>query len=228
MDTAHESPARQSRSSLAPTLIYVALFFAVWTLRATVLYRFDTRIGSDLWRSVYSNVVKFAVWVVPAFVYLLKVDRRDPLRYLKLTTRPEGSKLPFAFAAAVLYLAATCLFGVYGQGRQVSLSVSGVALASTSISSLSEEILFRGFILNKLREGVGFRAANLATALLFVAIHLPNWLWTRGFQRAVAFDCLGVFLLACLLGYLVKETNSLWAGVGLHVANNVLSSVLRP
>lgn len=217
----------ESRPPLAPVILYVGIFFLVWTLRATVLYRIDAGIESEALRQLYSNVVKFVVWVVPVLIYLVKVDGKNPFSYLKLSTPPARATLPFAVAAVFLYFAAVLILSLLAQEKRLSFNLDGVALLSTSVSSLSEEILFRGFILNQLRERASFRAANLATASLFVLIHLPNWLWTRGFHMQLLSDGVGILILACFLGYLLKKTNSLWVCVGAHITNNFLASVLR-
>jgi membrane protease YdiL (CAAX protease family) len=217
----------ESRPPLTPIIFYVGLFFIVWTLRATLLYSIDTSIESESLRHLYSNAVKFVVWVVPVFVYLVKVDGKNPFRYLRLSTMPSKASLLFGGVAVVLYFAAVLALSLFAQGKRLSFNFDGVALLSTSASSLSEEVLFRGFMLNQLRERASFWAANLATAFLFVLVHLPNWLWTRGFQTQLLSDCVGIFVLACFLGYLLKKTDSLWFCVGAHVANNFLASVLR-
>jgi membrane protease YdiL (CAAX protease family) len=218
---------RESRPTLKPILIYVGLFFFVWTIRATVLFRVDAGIASEVWRNVYSNVVKFAVWVVPVFFYLKCVEGREPFRYLKLTTKPERRSLPLAFVIVIAYFSLVLITSLFVQGKHVSVNFNAVALASTAVSSFSEEIMFRGFLLNELRERVRFWPANLLTALLFALIHVPNWLWTRGFQTTMMFDLVGIFALACLLGYLLRKTNTLWVCVGAHVFNNILASLLR-
>jgi membrane protease YdiL (CAAX protease family) len=218
---------RESRPTLKPILIYAGLFFLVWTIRATVLFRVDAGIASDAWRNLYSNVVKFVVWVVPVFFYLKCVEGREPFRYLKLTTKPERASLPRAFVVVISYFSLVLLISLFMQGKRVSINFNAVALASTAISSLSEEIMFRGFLLNELRERVRFWPANISAAILFALIHIPNWLWTRGFQAGMLFDLAGIFALACLLGYLLKKTNTLWVCVGAHVFNNVLASLLR-
>jgi membrane protease YdiL (CAAX protease family) len=218
---------RQSRPTLKPLLVYVGLFFLVWTLRATILYRVDAGIESEAWRHVYSNAIKLVVWVVPVFFYLRRVDGREPFSYLKLNTSPERKSLPRAFVAIVVYFSLVTLVSLFVQGKRVSVNFNGLALASTAVSSLSEEIMFRGFLLNELRERVRFPAANLSAALLFALVHAPNWLWTRGFQTTLLFDLFGVFALACFLGYLLKKTDTLWVCVGAHVLNNFLASLLH-
>lgn len=210
-----------------PFLLFAGLFFVVWTFRATLLYSLDTSIQSEAPRNVYSNAVKFALWVLPVLIYLKKVDGKNPLSYLRITTPISKASLLFSFIAIILYFSVVILLGLFAQGKHVSFNLDGVVVLSTSISSLFEEVLFRGFILNKLREMASFRVANLLAALLFTLVHWPNWLWTKGFQTQMLVDSLSIFILACFLGYLVKRTNSLWPSVAAHIINNLVAGILR-
>lgn len=89
-----------------------------------------------------------------------------------------------------------------------------------------EEILFRGLVLRELTERFDFLTANLVTALLFVAIHWPNWLWMYGYQNWMPATALAIFLLALLLGMLVRITGSIWPSVGAHAANNLIARLI--
>jgi uncharacterized protein len=91
---------------------------------------------------------------------------------------------------------------------------------------LFEEILFRGFVLQQLCARLRFWPANLLTAALFMLAHLPHWLWTRGPALSVWLDLAAVFGLACLFGYVVRRSDSLWPGVITHLVNNFLVAVL--
>jgi membrane protease YdiL (CAAX protease family) len=100
-------------------------------------------------------------------------------------------------------------------------------LAFIFFSPISEEILFRGFVLNKLAERLKFWMANLLTAVLFTLIHWPFWIWRNGLNGWLIQTSAGIFLLAILLGYVVKLTNSLWPAVAVHIANNFLAHFLH-
>jgi uncharacterized protein len=208
------------------------LFFAVWTARATVLFFIDERIHSEVFSSVYSNAVKFLVWVVPAVVYLRRVDRRPALVALKLTTPINKRGLICTIILSVLYFAATIVFETRVGGKNLGALVAASpaewlrALAFIFFSPISEEILFRGFVLNKLSERLKFWAANLITAVLFTLIHWPFWIWRNGFHGSLLQTSAGILLLALLLGYVVRLTNSLWPAVAVHIANNLLAHFL--
>lgn len=208
-------------------MIFVVLFFVAWAFRATVFYSFDNTIQPEVARHIYSNALKFVIWVVTAFIYIRHIDKRNPLEYLKLTTPIQKNNLLYAVIFILLYFSGILFFELFILEKALSSNVSSLALVSTSVSSFFEEILFRGFILNKLRESLNFWAANSITALLFVLIHYPHWLWMRGFDGQILIDSINIFILACFLGYLVKKSNSLLPSIVAHIGNNFLASLFR-
>lgn len=222
-----------ARGSGRPLFVFVLLFFAVWALRATVLFPLDQRVDSPALRAAYGHAWKFAVWVVPAFVFVRAWMGEPPLRYLKLTTRPRAKGLAVAAAAGLLFFSGIILFESFTSGRNLGpLYRAGLpAVVSTalavSVSPVWEEILFRGFLLNALWERAGFWRANLLTALLFVLVHWPHWLWAGGFQPSLVPVSASVLILGLFLGLVLRWTNSLWPCVLLHAFNNFLSSFLR-
>ena len=86
--------------------------------------------------------------------------------------------------------------------------------------------MFRGFILNKLMDRTSFWKANLITSLLFVAIHIPFWLYARGLTGEVAFVLGGVMVVSLILGYFFKKFDSLIPPILAHVINNMIASLV--
>ena len=76
------------------------------------------------------------------------------------------------------------------------------------IAPIAEEILFRGYLLGKLRKHVPLWSAILLTSLLFGAIHLA---WNVGVD---------VFALSIVLCLLRVQTGRLWPSVLLHMIKN--------
>jgi uncharacterized protein len=223
------APARLSNRGFA---IYVIAFFVVWALRATVFIHIDESIESAVWKNVYSNLIKFMVWVVPVFI-TLGVLRLQPFTYLKLTTPVNKRGL---LLGAIVTLAWFCLI-VLGESFISHRSVGAMLaarsskwpgiLASVFFSPICEEILFRGFFLNRLNESIGFLRSNVASGLLFMLAHWPYWVSKFGFTGQVIKDSVNVFLLGCLFGWLMKKTNSLWPAIGAHIGNNFLSGLIH-
>lgn len=230
--TYRESSLPASRVTTKAFVIYVASFFLIWSLRAIVLIRIDEGIESSFNRNVYSNALKFIVWVVPAFI-TLGVLRLKPLAYLKLTTRVNERGLVVGALVTLVWLSVVVLGEAMISGRNAGVILTArspewlTILASVSFSPICEEVLFRGFFLNRLRESLSFWRANVISALLFMLAHWPYWVSKNGFSPPVIKDSVNVFLLGCLFGWLMKKTNSLWPAIGAHIANNFLSSLIH-
>lgn len=84
------------------------------------------------------------------------------------------------------------------------------------IAPLSEELLFRGFLLTGLRHSrLGNTGAVLITAFLWGFIHFQ--------YDIIAIS--NVFLLGCLFGYVKVKTDSIYLTITLHCLNNTLAAV---
>lgn len=212
--------------------IYVAVFFVVWSIRAIVFIQIDEGIESPFSRSIYSSAVKFVVWVVPVFV-TLRVLRLRAFDYLKLTTRVDGHGLAVGTLVTLAWLSLVVLGESLLQQRNPATmlaarsSESLVILAGVFVSPFAEEILCRGFFLNRLNESLRFWKANVISSVLFMLTHWPYWLSKQGFSPQVIKDSVNVLFLGCLFGWLMKIANSLWPAIGAHIANNFLSGLIR-
>jgi len=97
-----------------------------------------------------------------------------------------------------------------------------VFLALVVLAPLTEEVLFRGFILQGLRSRWAFLPSALLTSVVFGTAHLMGGsqgaalLWVAGLDTLV---------LSMVLCYLREKTGGLWAGIGLHALKNSIAFV---
>lgn len=96
---------------------------------------------------------------------------------------------------------------------RVSPSVSwlhtGLFFLAFVIQGASEELLLRGFLMNRLRIGRPVWVAVLISSLTFAVLHLPN-------EGAGGLALLNVFLFGLLASLLYLVTGSLWVSMGAH------------
>lgn len=220
-----ESPGDQVDARVG--LIALTVFFLVWSLRATVFYFIDDAISDGFSRSLYSIGVKFVLWVVPA-LFFVRWQRREPaLCYLGLSISPNVREWGLAALATALYMGAV-------MGLELSLVnktfhpalPAALSLIFLAASALIEEIFFRGLILHALSEHFRGVSANLMASVLFVSVHWPHWLWSRGFGAGVLADSVGVFFASLLFGWIYLRTRSIWPCFAAHVANNIVAGLL--
>ncbi len=213
------------------TLLFMAAFFLIWTIRATVLYRVDEQIASPVGQILYSTGLKFVGWGLAAAGFAVWARHAPPLEYLGYTRRP-GRRAWIVYGLVTLaYLAAITAYSLLSGGKHFApAGLAGVmtlsGLLSYFVSPLLEETLFRGVFLQETARLWPGWFANLFVSLAFAAIHLPFWLTHGGLTAGVVVNTLGVFLFSLLAGWLYLRSRSIWPPYLAHVANNLLALLL--
>ncbi|MCE9658412.1 MAG: CPBP family intramembrane metalloprotease [Burkholderiales bacterium] len=215
----------------APLSVFVAVFLALWSLRATVFFTVDEQIASPVWRAAYADLLKLVVWVLPAAVFVARLRKASPARYLGISVAPG----PRVWSLCLLVTASFLMLVAIAETSLGGKSISAVGLRSLPaallllqfvLSPLLEEILFRGLLMKELLVLLPAWLASGVNSLLFVAVHLPYWLYHGGATQAMAANAIGVFLFSLLACWLFARSASIWPPVVAHIANNLLSTSL--
>lgn len=155
-------------------------------------------------------------WTLPVLIYL-RFQSKKPVSYLKLQ---KTTGLFWAFIlCATLYGLGPVLFGATGLNLSIPLDVWWNVII---LVGLSEEMVFRGFILQQIEEmTASFWIGNLMQTMLFALTHVPYWL-SQGQQ--ITPGLVGFVLTAgFILGIVFKKTQSLWTCMFIHSVNNFCS-----
>jgi uncharacterized protein len=88
-----------------------------------------------------------------------------------------------------------------------------VVFGGVVVASVTEEILFRGFLYATLRRYAGAFGSIVVSGAVFATLHEP-----------MAF--LPIFVIGCLLAWLYERTGTLLAPIGAHAANNLYTFLL--
>jgi CAAX protease family protein len=211
--------------------VFLAAFFLVWTLRATVFYAVDEAIASPVARTAYSDLLKLLLWVLPAAAFARVLRRQPPARYLGLSVWPGGRDWLLCLAVVVAFLLASGLGTMALGGKPPSiagLATLPVALLvlRVALMPLLEELLFRGLVLNELLALLPRYRAIVLASVLFVGTHVPYWLSHRGLSWPLLEDTLGVFVFSLVACWLFARTRSIWPPTVAHIANNLVAATL--
>jgi membrane protease YdiL (CAAX protease family) len=213
-----ETSSRKLRS----LCIFLAGFFAVWTLWALLLVCYP---GLNQW-AVLRLVVRVAVWIVPTCLFVQLVEGPPVLRRLELTGNWKKGLL-FGFLG---YLTLGVLAAVQFHSRlgRFAIPVDLSTWLSPIISApIAEEVLFRGLVFRVLLERVTLWSALVLSALLFALIHLPYW-WASGTvpPAALALRLGSMFAYGVFFALLYRWSGSLLAPIIAHILNNLVTSSL--
>jgi uncharacterized protein len=212
----------EEKKRFGPFVVYVILFFCVWTAWVYLIYPRVAALGSETFTYAVVNITfRLLVWVLPVFVYLRFVDGASPVEYLKLKEHWKRGLL-VGFAVALLDFLGT--WARLGPPHLSAQYVTWNSMVGTSfLIGFVEEIPFRGFVLQKFQERFGFWVANAVSSMLFLAIHFPGWISLHLLNTATV---VSVFVFGAVLAIIFKLSKSLWACIVAHSLNDFISFVL--
>ncbi len=201
-----------------------ALFIAAFSARAIGPAFPEYEAAAETWIAVHLLAIGVAL-----VVWFMGVRRAShPLQALglKRPSSPFLLSLLLSVGALAASMGATFLYGfiveqlelevlrppeieadVIFPGWGILLTLQALAL----VTPISEEVLFRGFVLRGVLERMGEGPSIVATALVFSAFHLD------------AATIIPIFLTGLALGWLFVRTGSLWPCVAVHAGQNALA-----
>jgi uncharacterized protein len=211
-----------SQKAFFPFIIYLVLFFALWTGWVLWIYPRMETLGDATFAYAMLNIaLRLVLWVLPVFLYLRYIDCVNPFKYLKLGQYWKRGILVGLALSLLNFLGMILRFGLPHFSMQY---ITWNSLLSTSfLIGFVEEIPFRGFILQKLQEKWHFWIANLFSSLLFLGIHLPGWIFLHILSLN---EVVSIFLLGVIFAVVFYYSKSLWGSIVMHSMNDFLSYIL--
>lgn len=211
-------------------IIYILMFFSVWTIYELIFSANIDSTNAALY-IIVKNSIKYIVWTVPVFVLLKYVYKANPISYLKLNHNLI-SGLTWGIVIGIFIVIYHVIRNyIMGDGKfDFNIDIY-TWIHRIILIGLTEEVVFRGFILQKLQAEIEFRYANALSSVLFVLIHFPKWYMSGilSFEKITYFILSTVFVLGfgLLQGYVLKRTKSLWACMIIHSFNNLISTAAK-
>ncbi|GHO46005.1 CPBP family intramembrane glutamic endopeptidase [Ktedonospora formicarum] len=212
----------KAKLPFSPFIAYLFLFYGLWIGWVYLIYPPIQALGPATPTYALVNIVsRLLIWVIPVFVYLRYIDHVHPIAYLKLNQYwKRGVFLGFAFS--LLNFVGMLLR--FGSPHPSISSITWNNILSTSLLiGVFEEIPFRGFIFQKLKEKFPVWIANLLSSLLFLVIHLPGWIMLHVLTWSNVFS---IFVLGVIFAVIFYFSKTLWSSIITHSLNDFLSSVL--
>jgi uncharacterized protein len=165
---------------------------------------------------IESLLIYILVFILPVTLYLKLKDKVNPLEFLKLNKNIFNNILK-GFLFSIIFILVLCVKRFLLGWTNINFNI-GILWVSGSLVGIAEEIPFRGFILQKLMKNMNFLKANLITTILFAMAHVPIWLYSGSNIPA---SLKSILILSFILGYLFKESDSLWVPIICHSVFNL-------
>jgi membrane protease YdiL (CAAX protease family) len=204
--------------------VYIVLFLILWVASGVALSIVYTRSSIRQSQLAFLALNEFALFIAAVGAMLLAVrflDRR-PLSafgvgFLPHWRRDLGTGLALAVGMLAILVAGCYAFGyvsIHWTAGQVPASTLLATLSLLLLAAVNEELVFRGFPLQILVEGMGKWPAVITMSAIFGAMHLNN-------PNASLLGSVNTVVAGILLSLAYVGTRSLWLPYGIHVGWNV-------
>ena len=207
-------------------LAYIGFFLIIWVATGLVLSvfvvpRWTGLVLDQLFILALNGIALFVPAVLAMWLTVRFIDHR-PLSIFGIGFLPHWRRdflLGLGLAAGMLgVLIGGCFaFGyvnIQWTGRLVSPGVLATTLGVLLLSALNEELVFRGFPLRLLIDGVGEWPAVIGMSALFGAMHLSN-------PNGSLLGAVNTVAAGILLSLAYVRTRSLWLPYAIHTGWNV-------
>jgi CAAX protease family protein len=204
--------------------IYIAFFLLIWVatgVALTMLFDVERVAQNDLAVLAFNDVALFVPAVVAMLLTIRFVDRR-PLKTFGIGVFPTSRRdlmwgLILAAGMLVVVMLGCKLLGslsIQWTGSQVRGTRLLATMLILLIAALNEELVFRGFPLQILIDGVGKWPAMVILSVLFGALHISN-------PNSSPLGIINTILAGIMLSLAYVRTRSLWLPYAIHVGWNL-------
>lgn len=172
-------------------------------------------------RALVSATIKIAVWIIPVILLVKLIEKEEPFSYLGLRHNFRNGLKWAGWVSLILLFYYVINLTVLKSNLDFQLDFHDW-LNVVLLVGITEEIVFRGFLLRKLMDSYRFWIANTITSLLFVSIHFPIWFYKGLFEFPnILSTVASIFVLSLIYGFIYKKSNSLWSVIIIHSLYNL-------
>lgn len=223
MESALHLESKANKNDVKLFLTYILVFYSVWTFKELWLVQYIYPLG-EVTSAFLNALIKISVWIVPVWLYIKWHLHSNPSNYLKMNINIKKGILWGIVLSLLLGLYFTFIVYILNE-KAFNFKLSlGSYLNGILLVGITEEIVFRGLILQEFNKRLAFWKANIIAAFLFLIVHYPIWIY-----KGVFFDLWGhiyVFLVGLIFGLVYKKTGSIWSVVILHSFHNFFVSMI--
>lgn len=201
--------------------IYLIIFFAIWSVRELVIQPLYLSPLNPIVSALIGEAIKLLVWTLPA-ILLISYFQNDMQIGLKemFTTKPKWFK-----DAPVLLLVFVPVLRAFLAHRMIAVApdfdptrlIGGVLFVG-----ITEEMVFRGFLLNAFLKKLEMKRAIALNEVFFVLIHYPIWIYNGLGVTAILTSSISVFVIGAFFSYSFIKTRNIFVPIVLHMVWNLL------
>ena len=190
-------------------IIYILCFFAVWTVFELFI---KDNINSQIIRS---GVIKTVVWTLPAMILIHGFRDNVEIGLEEMfTTRVRWWRYLWVYAL----LAAWVMIGGLVRHNGLSFGLTPSELVTVLFVGITEEMVFRGWLLNVMVYDMPRWLAIILNTVLFLLIHFPRLIQEGVLLNTfTSFDFIGLIALGVIFSVSFLRSKNILIPITVHM-----------
>lgn len=199
--------------------MYIILFYSIWTVwEFWVKHIISNTIANEyLSQLIKSGVIKNLVWTLPAILLInhFKSDIYVKLKDMFIIKVQLLKYIPIFFLFTVYLLVGAIL----GKGKiSISETFRFSDLIIVLFVGITEEMVFRGWLLNATVREKKKWIPVIINSLMFLLIHFPSWIGEGNFvENFQNLSFLGVIILGIIFSWTFIKSKNILIPILLHM-----------
>lgn len=206
--------------------VYSVLFYGAWSLVHFFLEPIITEASSEAMKVfLVDGLIKSLIWTLPALLLIHKYKDSTEIGLSEMFTPNKTCvKYLWVFPAMAAYIILGML--IHGQAVAVQESFGLADIIVVIFVGITEELVFRGWLLNT-TVSMGEEKALALNAVMFLVIHFPTWICSGIFVSSfTSFGFVSILALSVIFGLLFLRTRNILIPVAAHMLWDLLLFML--
>ncbi|MDE5768268.1 MAG: CPBP family intramembrane metalloprotease [Oscillospiraceae bacterium] len=215
-------------------IIYILLFYLVWTVCQLVVSPALEKIvpdGSVSFQILFDGILKNLLWTVPALFLIRKFNEKLWIKSGELFRNPltleTDQKKEILWI--ILLEIAFCVLNSVVSHKGFYFRADGLQdCVSFLFVGITEEFVFRAWLLNSSITEKNQYPAIAVNAVLFLCIHFPIWILQGNFiTNFTSFGFVMILALSVFFSWTMLHFRNIWVSVCVHMLWDILVTILN-
>ena len=216
---------KQKKLTYGKLAIYIIALFAIWSIQRLYFRPVFINQLDGLFFELVDSGSKIIIWLFPALWMLRRFGGEMWLNLREMFVNKPSWQMVVISTIAIGVVA--FLVGMlYGDGFSMRTDFEWrMLIAPVLVAGITEELVFRGVILNSLLPKMKTVFAVLIDAILFALIHYPIWIYVGFGLPTILINSAFSIFFSILLSFSFLKTKNILVPVGLHMFYNFLITI---
>ncbi|MCL2857167.1 MAG: CPBP family intramembrane metalloprotease [Oscillospiraceae bacterium] len=204
--------------------IYLVIFFAVWSIRELYIRPVFLDSLDGIAFGLVESAIKLLVWTLPAVLLIRHFHDNMWIGLKAMFTNKIKWSRDYYFLMAIIAIPIVRALSAWFVSGEVGIHPNFVPtrlLQAVVFVGVTEEVVFRGFLLNAFLKKIRTQYAIALDAALFTLIHYPIWIYRDFDLSDFATASIAVAVLSVGFAYSFIKTRNIFVPMALHMVWNL-------